>query len=46
LLHEPVLRIGYDDYHRLPESTREGLELSKSTKHSSKPVTPNPYSPY
>jgi hypothetical protein len=33
-LHEPVLRFGYDDYHRLRESTRQSLELSESTEHS------------
>jgi hypothetical protein len=45
-LHEPVLRFGYDNYHRPLESTGHNSELSKSTKHSSKPITPNPYSPY
>jgi hypothetical protein len=29
--------------HRLPESTRQSPELSKSIEHSSEPVTPNPY---
>jgi hypothetical protein len=41
-LHEPVLRFGYDVYHRLPESTGQSPELSESTERSSKPVTPNP----
>jgi hypothetical protein len=36
----------YDDYHRLPESTEQSPELSKSTKHSSIAVTPNPNSPH
>jgi hypothetical protein len=45
-LHEPVLRFGHDDYHRLLESTGQSIELSESTEHSSKPVTPNCYSPY
>jgi hypothetical protein len=34
-LHEPFLRFGYDDYHRLRKSTGQSLELSKSTEHSS-----------
>jgi hypothetical protein len=34
-LHEPVIRFGYDDYDRLPESTRHSLELSESIKRSS-----------
>jgi hypothetical protein len=41
-LHEPVLRFGYDVYHRLPESTGQSPELSDSTERSSKHVTPNP----
>jgi hypothetical protein len=41
-LHEPVLRFGYDEYHRLPESTGHSPELSKSTERSSKPVTQIP----
>jgi hypothetical protein len=45
-LHEPVLRFGYDDYHRLPESIGQSPELLESTERSSKPVTPNPYSSY
>jgi hypothetical protein len=35
-LHEPVLRIEHDDYHRLLESN----------EYSSIPVTSNPYSPH
>jgi hypothetical protein len=31
-LHEPVLRFGYDVYHRLPESTGQSPELSESTE--------------
>jgi hypothetical protein len=46
LLHEPVLRFGYDDYHELLESTEQSPEVSESTKYNSIPVTPNPYSPY
>jgi hypothetical protein len=42
-LHEPVLRFGYDVYHRLPESPEQSPKLSESTERSSKPVTPNPY---
>jgi hypothetical protein len=45
-LHEPVLRFGYDDYHRLLESTGQSPELSESTEHSSKPITLNRYSPH
>jgi hypothetical protein len=30
--------------HRLPESTGQSPELSEFTEHSSKPITPNPYS--
>jgi hypothetical protein len=41
-LHEPVLRFGYDDYHRLPESTRHSPELLESTERSSKPITQIP----
>jgi hypothetical protein len=41
-LHEPVLRFGYDVYHRLLESIGQCPELSESTERSSKPVTPNP----
>jgi hypothetical protein len=40
-LHEPVLRFGYDVYHRLPESTEQSPELSESNERSSKPITPN-----
>jgi hypothetical protein len=32
--------------HRLPKSTEQSPELSESTEHSSKPITPNPYSSY
>jgi hypothetical protein len=32
--------------HMLSESTGQSPELSESTKHSSIPVTPNPYSPH
>jgi hypothetical protein len=32
--------------HILLESTGQSLELSKSTEHSFKPITLNPYSPY
>jgi hypothetical protein len=45
-LHESILRFGYDDYHMLSESTGQSLELSEITKHSSNPITPNPYSPH
>jgi hypothetical protein len=38
--------LGMMTNHRLLESTGQSLELSESTEHSSKPVTPNPYSPY
>jgi hypothetical protein len=41
-LYEPVLWSGYDDYHRLLESTGHSPKLSKPTERSSKPVTPNP----
>jgi hypothetical protein len=43
-LYEPVLRFGYDDYHRLLESIGQSPELSESTEHSSNSITPNPYS--
>jgi hypothetical protein len=29
--------------HRLPESTGQSPELTESTEHSSKPITPNLY---
>jgi hypothetical protein len=45
-LLELVIRFGYDDYRMLLDSTGHIPELLESTKHSSKPVTPNPYSPY
>jgi hypothetical protein len=32
--------------HRLLESTEQSPKLSESTEHSSKPITPNPYSPH
>jgi hypothetical protein len=32
--------------HRFSESIGQSPELSKSTERSSKPVTPNPYSPH
>jgi hypothetical protein len=44
-LHKQVHRFGHDDYHRIPESIRQSPELLESTEHSSKPITPNPYSP-
>jgi hypothetical protein len=39
-LHELVLRFGYDNYHRLLESTGHSPELSDSTEHSSKTCHP------
>jgi hypothetical protein len=32
--------------HKLSKSTGQSPELSESTEHSSKSITPNPYSPY
>jgi hypothetical protein len=43
-LHEWVLRFGYDNYHRLLESTRHSPKLSESTERSFRPITPNLYS--
>jgi hypothetical protein len=40
------LDLGMMTNHRLSESTEQSLELSESIQHRSKPVTPNPYSPY
>jgi hypothetical protein len=40
------LDLGMMTNHRLPESTGQSSELSESTEHSSKPVTPNTYSIY
>jgi hypothetical protein len=40
------LDLGMMTNHRLPQSTGQSPELSKSTEHSSKPVTPNLYSPH
>jgi hypothetical protein len=37
LLHEPVLRFGYDVYHRLPESTEQALNCQNPPN-----VVPNP----
>jgi hypothetical protein len=38
------LDLGMMTNHRLPESTRQSPELSESTEHSSKAVTPNLFS--
>jgi hypothetical protein len=40
------LDLGMMTNHRLPEFIGQSLELSESTKGSSKTVTPNLYSPY
>jgi hypothetical protein len=40
------LDLGMITNHMLPESTGQSPELLESTEHSSKPITPNPYSLY
>jgi hypothetical protein len=40
------LDLGMMTNHRILESTGQSPELSGSTEHSSKPITPNPYFPH